>query len=159
MGSHSERWSPAMKTLLVLLITFAIALPMPMPIPEGADSSEESSEESNETSEDLEALESNPDFVIASACVVEAMDGDGNLDEESLDKCGQCFDEAEKQEGVEAAVACTVEHLPNFYKECKDLIDSPKDNEAEVLECFMDSVEDFDQTGEIRQEVKKELGL
>merc|ERR1719220_898181 len=137
-----------------------------MPMPEGKDSSEEeedNSEESNETSEDLQELETNEDFVVTSSCFVEATDGDGNLDEQTLEKCVQCFEEAdalgEGEDAVEAAKACTVEHLPNFYEDCKDGIESPTVPEAEVLECFMDFVEVVDQTGEIRQGVKMLLGL
>merc|ERR1719427_461794 len=135
-----------------------------MPIPQGKDSSEEdSSEESNETTEDLQELETNEDFVVTSSCFVEALDGDGNLDEQTLERCVQCFEEAdalgEGEDAVEAAKACTVEHLPNFYEDCKDGIESPTVPAAEVLECFMDFVEVFDQTGELRQGVKELLGL
>merc|ERR1712210_373544 len=156
MGSHSESWGPAMKTFFILLLAFALAMPMP----QGKDSSEEESkegEESNETSEDLQELEGNEDFVITSSCFVEATDGDGNLDEQTLENCVQCFEDADALE-VEAATNCTVEHLPNFYEDCKDGIESPTVSEAEVLECFMDFVEVFDQTGEIRQAVKELLG-
>merc|ERR1711860_291638 len=142
---------PAMKTFFILLLAFALAMPMP----QGKDSSEEeSSEESNETSEELE---DNEDFVITSSCFVEATDGDGNLDEQTLENCVQCFEEADALE-VEAAKNCTIEHLPNFFEDCKDGIESPTVSEAEVLECFMDFVEVFDQTGEIRQAVKELLG-
>merc|ERR1712110_52654 len=133
---------------------------------EGEEESEDSdaSEESNETSEDLQELETNEDFVIASSCVVEALDEDGNLDEEAVEKCGQCFADAdipdlEEEYAIEAAKACTTEHLPNIYEDCKNLIESPDDNEAEVLKCFIDFVKVFDQTGEIRERVKEELGL
>merc|ERR1711936_481699 len=133
---------------------------------EGEEESEDSdaSEESNETSEDLQGLETNEDFVIASSCVVEALDEDGNLDEEAVEKCGQCFADAdipdlEEEYAIEAAKACTTEHLPNIYEDCKNLIESPDDNEAEVLKCFIDFVKVFDQTGEIRERVKEELGL
>merc|ERR1712099_105424 len=107
---------------------------------EGEEESEDSdaSEESNETSEDLQELETNEDFVIASSCVVEAL---------------------EEEYAFEAAKACTTEHLPNIYEDCKNLIESPDDNEAEVLKCFIDFVKVFDQTGEIRERVKEELGL
>ena len=154
-----------MKTLLLLLLALACAMPMPQGSKpkEGKDSSEEDSDESNETSEDLQELETNEDFVVTSSCFVEATDGDGNLDEQTLEKCVQCFEEAdalgEGEDAVEAAKACTVEHLPNFYEDCKDGIESPTVPEAEVLECFMDFVEVFDQTGEIRQGVKMLLGL
>ena len=146
-----------MKTFFILLLAFALAMPMP----QGKDSSEEeSSEESNETSEELE---DNEDFVITSSCFVEATDGDDNLDEQTLENCVQCFEEADALEEealeVEAAKNCTVEHLPNFYEDCKDGIESPTVPEAEVLECFMDFVEVFDQTGEIRQGVKELLEL
>merc|ERR1712083_72014 len=150
-----------MKTFFILLLAFAFAMPMP----QGKDSSKEESnegEESNETSEDLQELEGNEDFVITSSCFVEATDGDGNLDEQTLENCVQCFEEADALEEealeVEAAKNCTVEHLPNFYEDCKDGIESPTVSEAEVLECFMDFVEVFDQTGEIRQAVKELLG-
>ena len=148
-----------MKTLFILLLALACAMPMP----QGKESSEEESDESNETSEDLQELEGNEDFVITSSCFVEAFDGDGNLDEQTLEKCVQCFEEADDLgEGVdsaEAAKACTVEHLPNFYQDCKDGIESPTVPQDEVLECFMDFVEVFDQSGEIRQGVKELLGL
>ena len=160
--SHSESWGPTMKTLLILLLALACAMPMP----QGKDSSEEDSQESqesNETAEDLQELEGNEDFVITSSCFVEATDGDGNLDEQTLEKCVQCFEEAddlgEGDDAVEAAKACTVEHLPNFYEDCKEGIESPSVPAAEVLECFMDFVEVFDQTGELRQGVKELLGL
>ena len=160
--NHSESWGPAMKTLLILLLALACAMPMP----QGKDSSEEESQESqesNETTEDLQELEGNEDFVITSSCFVEATDGDGNLDEQTLEKCVQCFEEAddlgEGDDAVEAAKACTVEHLPNFYEDCKEGIESPSVPAAEVLECFMDFVEVFDQTGELRQGVKELLGL
>merc|ERR1712110_809817 len=92
MGNHSESWGPAMKTFFILLLALACAMPMP----QGKDSSEEdSSEESNETGEDLQELEGNEDFVITSSCFVEATDGDGNLDEQTLEKCVQCFEEAD----------------------------------------------------------------
>merc|ERR1712223_1629258 len=123
---------------------------------------EKESEESNETSEDLQELETNEDFVVGSACTVEALDQDGNLDEEKLEKCSQCFDKSntlEEAESIEAATACTVEHLPNVYEECKEAIESPEAPLSEVLECFMDFVEVIDETGEIRQGVKDHLGL
>ena len=152
-----------MKTLLLLLLALACAMPMPQGSKANEDSSEEDSDESNETSEDLQELESNEDFVVTSSCFVEALDGDGNLDEQTLEKCVQCFEEAdalgEGEDAVEAAKACTVEHLPNFYQDCKDGIESPAVPQAEVLECFMDFVEVVDQTGEIRQGVKELLGL
>merc|ERR1712083_804418 len=145
-----------MKTFFILLLAFALVMSMP----QGKDSSEE--ESSDETSEDLQELEGNEDFVIMSSCFVEATDGDGNLDEQTLENCVQCFEEADALEEealeVEAAKNCTVEHLPNFYEDCKDGIESPTVSEAEVLECFMDFVEVFDQTGEIRQAVKELLG-
>merc|ERR1712001_285305 len=162
MGSHSESWGPTMKTFFILLLAFALAMPMP----QGKDSSEEESkegEESNETGEDLQELEGNEDFVITSSCFVEATDGDGNLDEQTLEKCVQCFEEAdalgEGVDSVEAAKACIVEHLPNFYEDCKEGIESPSVPAAEVLECFMDFVEVFDQTGDLPQGVKELLGL
>merc|ERR1712037_892781 len=68
------------------------------PLFQGKDSSEEESQESqesNETTEDLQELEGNEDFVITSSCFVEATDGDGNLDEQTLEKCVQCFEEAD----------------------------------------------------------------
>ena len=153
-----------MKTLLIFLLALACAMPMPqLLLKSSIDSSEEESMESNETSEDLQELESNEDFVVTSSCFVEATDEEGNLDEQTLEKCVQCFEEAdalgETADGLEAAKACTVEHLPNFYQDCKDGIESPTVPQAEVLECFMDFVEVFDQTGEIRQGVKELLGL
>merc|ERR1711994_1136671 len=160
MGDHSENWSQTMKTLFILLLALACALPLPTP-EESNESSGEESDEINETGEDVQEVEVeeiNEDFVIISSCVVEAMDEDGNLNEETLDKCGQCFNEAEKQEGYEAATACALEHLPNIYEDCKDLIESPDDNEADVLECFIDFVKVFDQTGEIQERVKEDLG-
>merc|ERR1712061_375774 len=160
MGDHSENWSQTMKTLFILLLALACALPLPTP-EESNESSGEESEEINETGEDVQKVEVeeiNEDFVIISSCVVEAMDEDGNLNEETLDKCGQCFNEAEKQEGYEAATACALEYLPNIYEDCKDLIESPDDNEADVLECFIDFVKVFDQTGEIQERVKEDLG-
>merc|ERR1719382_901077 len=127
-----------------------------MTMPQGKDSSEESGESGEE-------LEDNEDFVITASCFVEASDLDGNLDELTLEKCVQCFEEAdalgEGEDAVEAAKACTVEHLPNFYADCKEGVESPTVPEAEVLECFMDFVEVFDQTGEIREGVKMLLGL
>merc|ERR1712032_666565 len=111
MGNHSERWGPTMKTLLLLLLALACAMPMPQGSNpnEGKDSSEEDSDESNETSEDLQELESNEDFVVTSSCFVEAMDGDGNLDEQTLEKCVQCFEEADALGEGEDAV-----RLPRF---------------------------------------------
>ena len=148
-----------MKTLFILLLALACAMTMP----QGKDSSEESGESSEEMMESGEELEDNEDFVITSSCFVEATDGDGNLDEQTLENCVQCFEEADALEEealeVEAAKNCTVEHLPNFFEDCKDGIESPAVSEAEVLECFMDFVEVFDQTGEIRQGVKMPLGL
>merc|ERR1719348_1701343 len=136
-------------------------------MPQGKDSSEESgesSEESGESSEESgEELEDNEDFVVTASCFVEASDLDGNLDEPTLEKCVQCFEEAdalgEGEDAVQAAVACTVEHLPNIYADCKDGIESPTVPQDEVLECFMDFVEVADQTGEIQQAVKELLGL
>merc|ERR1712066_289909 len=91
----------------------------------------------------------------------EALDEEGNLDEEKVNTCGKCFEDAEKlgatEESEEAAKACTIEHLPNFYEDCKDLVESSDDNAQEVLACFMNYVEVFDQTGEIREGVKEEL--
>merc|ERR1712213_172848 len=126
------------------------------------ESSDDNAQESNETSEDLQELETNEDFVVGSACTVEALDQDGNLDEEKLEKCSQCFDKSntlEEAESIEAATACTVKHLPNVYEECKEAIESPEAPLSEVLECFMDFVEVIDETGEIRQGVKDHLGL
>merc|ERR1712115_48622 len=126
---------------------------------------DDSSEESEESSEDYEdaqlGQESNAAFVVTSSCVVEALDEEGNLDEEKVNACGKCFEEAEKlgatEESEKAAKACTIEHLPNFYEDCKDLVESSDDNAQEVLACFMNYVEVFDQTGEIREGVKEEL--
>merc|ERR1712066_883272 len=91
----------------------------------------------------------------------EALDEEGNLDEEKVNTCGKCFEEAEKlgapEESEEAAKVCTIEHLPNFYEDCKDLVESSDDNAQEVLACLMNYVEVFDQTGEIREGVKEEL--
>ena len=166
-----------MKTLLIFLLALACAMPRPWLKalrPQGGFGSMNStmamdmemgmeSMESNETSEDLQELESNEDFVVTSSCFVEATDEEGNLAEQTLEKCVQCFEEAdalvEAANALEAAKACTVEHLPNFYEDCKDSIESPTVPQAEVLECFMDFVEVFDQTGEIRQGVKELLGL
>merc|ERR1712037_360578 len=97
-----------------LLLAFALAMPMP----QVKDSSEEeSSEESNETSEELE---DNEDFVITSSCFVEATDGDGNLDEQTLENCVQCFEEADALEEealeVEAAKNCTVDTFPTSMR-------------------------------------------
>ena len=146
-----------MKTFFVLLLAFAFVMPMPQGM------KDDSSEESEESSEEDAQLgqESNAAFVVTSSCVVEALDEEGNLDEEKVNTCGKCFEEAEKlgatEESEEAAKACTIEHLPNFYEDCKDLVESSDDNAQEVLACFMNYVEVFDQTGEIREGVKEEL--
>merc|ERR1712213_199573 len=122
----------------------------------GSEESEESGEEDAQLGQ-----ESNAAFVVTSSCAVEALDEEGNLDEEKVNTCGKCFEEAEKLgatvESEEAAKACTIEHLPNFYEDCKDLVESSDDNAQEVLACFMNYVEVFDQTGEIREGVKEEL--
>ena len=85
------------------------------------------------------------------------------MDEQTLENCVQCFEEADALEEealeVEAAKNCTVEHLPNFYEDCKDGFEPATESRDEVMECFMDFVEVFDQTGEIRQGVKELLGL
>merc|ERR1719290_56830 len=146
-----------MKTFFVLLLAFAFVMPMPQGM------KDDSSEESEESSEEDAQLgqESNAAFVVTSSCVVEALDEEGNLDEEKVNTCGKCFEDAEKlgatEESEEAAKACTIEHLPNFYKDCKDLVESSDDNAQEVLACFMNYVEVFDQTGEIREGVMEEL--
>merc|ERR1712115_417811 len=146
-----------MKTFFVLLLAFAFVMPMPQGM------KDDSSEESEESSEEDAQLgqESNAAFVVTSSCVVEALDEEGNLDEEKVNTCGKCFEEAEKlgatEESEKAAKACTIEHLPNFYEDCKDLVESSDDNAQEVLACFMNYVEVFDQTGEIREGVKEEL--
>merc|ERR1712156_806142 len=154
---HSESWAPTMKTFFVLLLAFAFVTPMPQGMKD--DSSEESEESSEEDAQF--GQESNAAFVVTSSCVVEALDEEGNLDEEKVNTCGKCFEEAEKlgatEESEEAAKACTIEHLPNFYEDCKDLVESSDDNALEVLACFMNYVEVFDQTGEIREGVKEEL--
>ena len=94
-----------MKTLLIFLLALACAMPRPQykSGPQGKESSEEESMESNETSEDLQELEGNEDFVVTSSCFVEATDEEGNLDEPKLEKCVQCFEEADAL--VEAANA------------------------------------------------------
>merc|ERR1711963_96271 len=154
---HSESWAPTMQTFFVLLLAFAFVMPMPQGM------KDDSSEESEESSEEDAQLgqESNAAFVVTSSCVVEALDEEGNLDEEKVNTCGKCFEEAEKlgatEESEKAAKACTIEHLPNFYEDCKDLVESSDDNAQEVLACFMNYVEVFDQTGEIREGVKEEL--
>ena len=134
LRSHSETLCPAMKTLY-LLLPLAFALP---------------------AQDQLVQLESNEDFVIGSSCTIEAIDEDGNLDEASLDKCGDCF---EKADTLEAAKACTIEHLPNFYEECKIWIESPTAPLEDVLQCFIEVVKFFDSDGEARQGVKDFLGL
>ena len=148
-----------MKTFFVLLLAFAFVMPMPQGM---KDDSSEESEESGEEDAQL-GQESNAAFVVTSSCVVEALDEEGNLDEEKVNTCGKCFEEAEKlganEESEEAAKACTIEHLPNVYEECKEAIESPEAPLSEVLECFMDFVEVIDETGEIRQGVKDHLGL
>ena len=152
-----------MQTLLIFLLALACAMSRPQGGFLSYSIIDSSEEESNETSEDHQELEGNEDFVVTSSCFVEATDEEGNLNEQTLEKCVQCFEEAdalgEAADGVEAAKACTIEHLPNFYQDCKDGIESPTVPQAEVLECFMDFVEVFDQTGEIRQGVKELLGL
>ena len=81
-----------MKTLFILLLALACAMTMP----QGKDSSEESGESSEENKEESgEELEDNEDFVITASCFVEASDLDGNLDEPTLEKCVQCFEEAD----------------------------------------------------------------
>merc|ERR1712130_997517 len=77
MGSHSETLGTTMKTLLLLLFPLAFALPAQDP---------------------LAQLETNEDFVIGSSCTIEAIDGDDNLDEGTLDKCGDCFEKADSVE-------------------------------------------------------------
>ena len=124
-----------MKTLLLLLFPLAFALPAQDP---------------------LVQLETNEDFVIGSSCTIEAIDGDDNLNEGTLDKCGDCF---EKADSVEKAKACTIEHLPTFYEECKIWIESPTAPEEDVLHCFVEVVKFFDSDGEVRQGVKDFLGL
>merc|ERR1711997_125885 len=158
MGDHSENWSQTMKTLFILLLALACALPLPTP-EESNESSGEESEEINETGEDVQEVEVeeiNEDFVIISSCVVEAMDEDGNLNEETLDKCGQCFNEAEKQEGYEAATACALEHLPNIYEDCEDL------QELETNEDFVIAsscvVEALDEDGNLDEEAVEKCG-
>merc|ERR1712088_1230402 len=94
----------------------------------------------------LAQLETNEDFVIGSSCTIEAI----------LDKCGDCF---EKADTLEAAKACTIEHLPNFYEECKIWIESPTAPLEDVLQCFIEVVKFFDNDGEVRQGVKEFLGL
>merc|ERR1712228_905781 len=86
----------------------------------------------------LVQLESNEDFVIGSSCTIEALDEAGTLD---------------------TAKACTIEHLPNFYEECKIWIESPTAPLEDVLTCFMEVVKFFDTDGEVRQGVKDFLGL
>ena len=138
--NHSESWGQAMKTLLILLFALASAMPMPQFIVVEAGPYFKDGTRRVDSHEE--------DFVITSSCFVEATDGDGNLDEQTLEKCVQCFEEAdalgEGVDCVEAAKACTVEHLPNFYEDCKEGIESPTVPAAEVLECFMDFVEVFD---------------
>merc|ERR1711972_563947 len=56
----------------------------------------------------LVQLESNQDFVIGSSCTIEAFD--------------DCFENADTEE---KAKACTIEHLPYFYDECRIWIESP----------------------------------
>ena len=81
-----------MKTFFVLLLAFAFVMPMPQGM------KDDSSEESEESSEEDAQLgqESNAAFVVTSSCVVEALDEEGNLDEEKVNTCGKCFEEAEK---------------------------------------------------------------
>merc|ERR1712088_365825 len=86
----------------------------------------------------LAQLETNEDFVIGSSCTIEAIDGDDTLD---------------------AAKACTIGHLPNFYEECKIWIESPTAPLEDVLQCFIEVVKFFDNDGEVRQGVKEFLGL
>merc|ERR1711990_999530 len=130
MGIHSETLGPAMKTLLVLLFPLVFALP---------------------AQDQLVQLETNEDFVIGSSCTIEALD-----EEATLDKCGDCF---EKADTLETAKACTIEHLPNFYEECKIWIESPTAPLEDVLRCFIEVVKFFDNDGEVRQGVKEFLGL
>merc|ERR1739840_29558 len=134
MGIHSEIPSPAMKTLLLLPLAFALPAQDPLMV----------------------QLESNEDFVIGSSCTIEALDGDGNLDEATLEKCGDCF---EKANTLETAKACTIEHLPNFYEECKIWIESPTAPLEDVMTCFIEVVKFFDTDGEVRQGVKDFLEL
>merc|ERR1712203_980730 len=77
----------------------------------------------------LAQLETNEDFVIGSSCT------------------------------LEAAKACTIEHLPNFYDECKIWIESPTAPLEDVLQCFVEVVKFFDADGEVRQGVKDYLKL
>merc|ERR1712088_514809 len=121
MGDHSENWSQTMKTLFILLLALACALPLPTP-EESNESSGEESEEINETGEDVQEVEVeeiNEDFVIISSCVVEAMGEDGNLNEETLDKCGQCFNEAEKKAKRKARIATRARKATRRVRICR----------------------------------------
>ena len=124
-----------MNTILLLLLPLALALPAQDP---------------------LVQLESNQDFVIGSSCTIEAFDDEENLDEEKLEECGDCFENADTEE---KAKTCTIEHLPYFYDECKIWIESPTAPLEEVLQCFIEVVKFFDADGEVRQGVKDYLKL
>ena len=124
-----------MNTILLLLLPLALALPAQDP---------------------LVQLESNQDFVIGSSCTIEAFDDEENLDEGKLEECGDCFENADTEE---KAKACTIEHLPYFYDECKIWIESPTAPLEEVLQCFIEVVKFFDAEGEVRQGVKDFLKL
>ena len=50
-----------------------------------------------------------------------------------------------------------MQRLTKYQLLLKDLVESSNDNAQEVLACFMNYVEVFDQTGEIREGVKEEL--
>merc|ERR1711971_654202 len=52
-----------------------------------------------------------------------------------------------------------IEHLPNFYEECKIWIESPTAPLEDVMSCFIEVVKFFDTDGEVRQGVKDFLEL
>merc|ERR1712037_522944 len=65
----------------------------------------------------------------------------------------------ESNEDFVIGSSCTIEHLPNFYEECKIWIESPTAPLEDVLQCFIEVVKFFDNDGEVRQGVKEFLGL
>ena len=86
------------------------------------------------------------EYVLGTSCTIENMREDGSFDEEGIQGCGECWEEA--GESVDAMKSCTVVHLPRIADSCKEEIEaigSGDDDEGrKVFRCFYDFVLDND---------------
>ena len=99
------------------------------------------------------------EFVLGTSCTIEHMREDGGFDEEGIQACGECWEEA--GESVGANRACAEVHMPHIAESCQEEIEalgSGDDDEGrKVFRCFYDFVLDNDVDEVVRLGVREYL--